>query len=47
MLALLAPVLLAGSMNIPDIVNWQREHHAWIVFILPLPALIYAFAATA
>ena len=46
-LSLLAPVLLVGSMNIPEIVNWQREHHTWIAFILPLPALIYAFAATA
>ncbi len=46
-LALLAPVLLVGSMNIPTIVDWQREYHTWIVFILPLPALIYAFAATA
>lgn len=46
-LSLLAPVLLAGSMNIPTIIEWQREYHAWMVFILPLPALIYAFAATA
>jgi len=46
-LSLLAPVLLAGSMNIPTIVDWQREYHAWMVFILPLPAIIYAFAATA
>ncbi|MGE0056988.1 MAG: NADH-quinone oxidoreductase subunit NuoH [Dehalococcoidia bacterium] len=45
-LALLAPVLLAGSMNIPEIVQWQRDH-TWIAFILPLPTLIYAFAATA
>jgi NADH-quinone oxidoreductase subunit H len=46
-LALLAPVLLAGSMNIPEIVQWQREHHTWIAFILPLPTLIYFIAATA
>jgi NADH-quinone oxidoreductase subunit H len=46
-LALLAPVLLAGSMNIPEIVQWQRDHHTWIAFILPLPTLIYCFAATA
>jgi NADH-quinone oxidoreductase subunit H len=46
-LALLAPVLLAGTMNIPDIVQWQRDHHAWLAFLLPAPLLVYAFAATA
>jgi NADH-quinone oxidoreductase subunit H len=46
-LALLGPVLFAGTMNIPDIVQWQRDHHAWLVFLLPLPLLIYAVAATA
>lgn len=45
-LSLLAPVLLVGSMNIPTIVQWQREFF-WLAFILPLPMLIYAFAATA
>jgi NADH-quinone oxidoreductase subunit H len=46
-LALLAPVLFAGTMNIPDIVQWQREHHVWLAFLLPLPVLIYAIASTA
>lgn len=46
-LALLAPVLFAGTMNIPDIVQWQRDHHAWLAFLLPLPVLIYAVSATA
>ena len=46
-LALLGPVLLAGTMNIPDIVQWQRDHHAWLAFLLPLPLFVYALAATA
>jgi NADH-quinone oxidoreductase subunit H len=46
-LALLAPVLFASTMNVPDIVQWQREHHVWLAFLLPLPVLIYAIAATA
>ena len=46
-LALLAPVLFAGTMNIPDIVQWQRDNHAWLAFLLPLPVVIYAVAATA
>jgi NADH-quinone oxidoreductase subunit H len=46
-LALLAPVLFAGTMNIPDIVQWQRDNHAWLAFLLPLPLLVYAISATA
>jgi NADH-quinone oxidoreductase subunit H len=46
-LALLAPVLFTGTMNIPDIVQWQRDHHIWLTFLLPLPVLIYAISATA
>ena len=46
-LALLAPVLFAGTMNIPEIVLWQQEHNVWLAFLLPLPTLIYAMAATA
>ena len=46
-LALLGPVLLAGTMNIPDIIQWQRDHHAWLAFLLPLPLFVYALAATA
>ena len=46
-LALLAPVLFAGTMNIPDIVQWQRDNHAWLAFLLPLSVFIYAIAATA
>jgi NADH-quinone oxidoreductase subunit H len=46
-LALLAPVLFAGTMSIPSIVDWQRHYDVWLAFLLPLPVFIYAIAATA
>src|SRR3954464_4533743 len=46
-LALLGPVLFAGTMSIPELVKWQRHYHVWLVVLLPLPALIYMIAATA
>ena len=46
-LALLAPVLFAGTMSIAGIVEWQREHHVWLAFLLPLPLLIYFISSTA
>jgi NADH-quinone oxidoreductase subunit H len=46
-LALLAPVLFVGSMSIPAIVDFQREHDIWLAFLVPLPLFVYAIAATA
>ena len=46
-LALLGPVLFTGSMSIAAIVEWQQAHNVWLAFLLPLPVLIYAVAATA
>jgi NADH-quinone oxidoreductase subunit H len=46
-LALLAPVLFAGSMSIPAIVDFQREHDIWLALLVPLPLFVYAIAATA
>src|SRR3954468_4026737 len=46
-LALLSPVLCASSMNIPEIVQFQRDHHIWLGMLLPMPMMIYALAATA
>jgi len=46
-LALLSPVLFASSMNIPEIVQFQRDHHIWLGMLLPMPMMIYALAATA
>jgi NADH-quinone oxidoreductase subunit H len=45
-LALLAPVLFAGTMSIPGLVAFQIDY-IWLGFLLPLPVLIYAIAATA
>jgi NADH-quinone oxidoreductase subunit H len=46
-LALLAPVLFAGTMSLAGIVDFQREYDIWLAFLLPLPLLIYAVSATA
>jgi NADH-quinone oxidoreductase subunit H len=46
-LALLSPVVFASTMNIPELVQFQRDHHVWLAFLLPMPMLIYALAATA
>lgn len=46
-LALLSPVLFVGSMNVPEIVAWQRHYDVWLAFLLPMPVLIYAIASTA
>ena len=45
-LALLAPGLLVGSLNLNDIVNWQKEH-GWL-FLYAFPAfLVYLIASMA
>jgi len=46
-MALLAPVLFAGTMSIPGLIDFQKEHDIWLAFLLPLPVFIYAIAATA
>jgi NADH-quinone oxidoreductase subunit H len=46
-LALLGPVLFAGTMSVSGLVEWQRHYSIYLGFLLPLPVLIYAFAATA
>jgi NADH-quinone oxidoreductase subunit H len=46
-LALLAPVLFVGTMSIPGLVDFQRDHDIWLAFMLPLPLFIYAISATA
>ncbi len=43
-LALLGVVLFAGSMRLGDIVNWQDDHNAWVLFLQPLGLLGYIFA---
>jgi NADH-quinone oxidoreductase subunit H len=46
-LALLTPVLFAGSMSLQEITLWQQEHRVYLAFLLPIPVLIYAIATTA
>jgi len=46
-LTLLAPVLFAGTMSISGIVDFQRHYDVWLAFLLPVPVLVYAIAATA
>ncbi len=46
-LALLGPVLLAGTMSIPGLVEFQRHYHVWMFVLLPLSTLIYGVASTA
>lgn len=46
-LALLAPVLFAGTMSVAGIVEWQREHYAFGILLMPMAFLIYGVAATA
>ncbi len=46
-LALLAPVIFAGTMSLAGIVDFQREVDVWLAFLLPMSLFIYAIAATA
>lgn len=45
--ALLSVVVLCGTMSLGGIVEFQREHRLWNVFILPLPFLTYVIASLA
>jgi NADH-quinone oxidoreductase subunit H len=44
-LAMMGPILMAGSMSVTDIVNAQ--HNVWYIFYQPLGALIYMVATIA
>ena len=46
-LSLLAVVLFSGSMQLSTIVEWQYQHNAWFVTLLPLAMFAYFFSATA
>lgn len=45
-MALLAPVLFAGTMSIPALVQFQIDH-VWLALLLPLSVFIYGISATA
>lgn len=46
-ISLLSVVVLTGSMQLGEIVNFQQEHNVWNVFLLPLPFVIYLIASLA
>lgn len=46
-LALLGPVILAGTMSFSGIVAWQRDYNVWLFMLQPLAAVVYLFAGTA
>ncbi len=46
-LALLAPVLFTGTMNVAAIVEWQRHHNIALALLVPLSVITYAIASTA
>ncbi len=46
-LALLAVVLITGSMQLSTIVAWQANYNAWLIFLLPFGAFTFLFASTA
>ena len=46
-LALLAVVLLTGSMQLSTIVAWQANYNAWLILLLPFAAFTFLFASTA
>ncbi|MQC25461.1 MAG: NADH-quinone oxidoreductase subunit NuoH [Chloroflexi bacterium] len=46
-LSLLAVVLMTGSMRLSDIVAFQGEYNAWLIFLIPFAAFAFLFASTA
>ncbi len=46
-LSLLTVVMFTGTMNISEIVLWQRQEDLPLVLLLPLTAFTFTFAATA
>jgi NADH-quinone oxidoreductase subunit H len=46
-ISLLAVVLMAGSMQLSTIVEWQSTHNAWIGLLMPLALFTFFFSSTA
>ena len=46
-IALLAVVLMTGSMQLSEIVAWQSTHNAWLIALLPIALIAYFFSSTA
>jgi NADH-quinone oxidoreductase subunit H len=46
-IALLAVVLMTGTMQLSGIVLWQAEHNAWLGVLMPLALFTFFFSSTA
>ena len=46
-LALLAVVLLTGSLQLSSIVEWQSDHNLWLAAVLPFALFTFFFSSTA
>ena len=46
-IALLSVVLITGSMQLSEIVQWQADHNLWLAALLPIAMLTYFFSSTA
>ena len=46
-MALISVVLLAGSMQLSEIVRWQAQHYAWMAFLIPFSLFTFFFSSTA
>ena len=46
-LALLAVVLMTGTMQLSGIVQWQADHNVWLGALMPLAMLTFFFSSTA
>ena len=46
-LALLAVVLMTGSLQLSEIVQWQADHNAWLGLLMPLALFTFFFSSTA
>lgn len=46
-MSILGMVLLAGSLDLNSIVNWQDSHHVWGVVVQPIGCLLFVISAFA
>ena len=46
-ISLIAVVIMAGSMNLGDIVEWQADHNLWFAPLFPLALFAFFFSSTA
>lgn len=44
-IALLSVILMAGSMQVGQIVEWQKDHWIFLAILLPVPAITYLISA--